>query len=135
MTFSGDRLPDNYPWKNNQYVLYPYAYGYADNHPDTAPEAQLNIDWAVRADGTPAMLRQIDFVKVYTALHQQLGSIGETSTEVKGARDLHPEATIETDVRSQKSEVRYQKVLRNGQLLIMRDTEAFNPIGTKIYNY
>ena len=135
LTFAGARLPDNYEWTGSQYVLYPYAYGYADNHPDTAPEAQLNIDWAVRADGTPAMLRQIDFVKVYTALHQQLGMIGETSVEVKGARDLHPEATIDTDVRSQMSEVRYQKVLRNGQLLIMRDTEAFNPIGTKIYNY
>lgn len=134
LTFTGSRLPDNYEWKNNQFILYPYAYGYADNHPDSAPEAQLNIDWAVHSDGTPAELKQIDFVKVYTALHQQLGMVGETSTEVKGARDLHPEAGLSA-VSYQQSAISSQKVLINGQLLIRRGNNEYNPLGTIITSY
>lgn len=134
LTFEGARLPDNYAYVNNQWVLYPYAYGYADNHPDTCRLAQLNIDWAVRADGTPLHLDAVDFIKVYTALHQQIGMMGETSTEIKGARDLHPDAERETDIRSQISEVRFQKIIRGGQVLIMRGDETYNPLGTKISN-
>ena len=90
----------------------------------------MNIDWAVRADGSPAELKTIDFVKVYTALHQQCGTIGETSTEVMGARDLHPEAQAMTGVENnQQSTVCSQKMLRNGQLLILRDNKAYNPLG------
>lgn len=127
LTLTGARLPDNWKWTGSQYVLYPYAYGYADNHPDSAPEAQLNIDWAVRADGTPVHLDAVDFIKVYTALQQQLGTIGETSTEIKGAVDLHMAA--DADVSYQRSAVSYQKVLRDGQLLIIRDGKAINMLG------
>lgn len=135
LTFSGARLADNYKVANNQIVLYPYAYGYADNHPDSNPNAQLNIDWAVHADGTPAGLKTIDFVKVYTALHQQCGSIGETSTEVKGARDLHPDAKAQTGVESiQTSEIRSQKLLRDGQLFVVRNNRIYNPLGYIITN-
>ena len=134
LTFTGARLPDNYEWTGSQFVLYPYAYGYADNHPDSAPEAQLNIEWAVRTDGTPVYLDAVDFIKVYTAMQQQLGMIGETSTEIMGARDLHPDAEIQTDVRYQMSDIRCQKMLSDGQLLIIRDNQAFNPLGTKILN-
>ena len=136
LTFTGARLPDNYEWKNNQYVLYPYAYGYADNHPNSAAEAQLNIDWAVRADGTPAGLTQIDFVKVYTALHQWLGSIGETSTEIKGARDLHPDAET-TGVDNNRlggKAGKASKVIRHGKLTIIRNENEYNPLGIKITN-
>jgi len=130
LVLQGARLPDNYTWTNNQYVLYPYAYGYADNHPDNAPEAQLNIERAVRADGTPVHLSAIHFVKVYTAVHQQCGSIGETSTEVKGARDLHPDAT--TDIESVPQAVSVRKVLRNGQVMIIRNKQIYNPLGSII---
>lgn len=134
LTFDGARLPDNYEYVNNQYVLYPPAYGYADNHPDTCSLAQLNIEWAVRADGTPVHLNAIDFVKVYTALHQQCGMIGETSTEVKGARDLHPDA-VQTGVENhQQSAVCSRKMIRNGQLLIIRDKQIYNPLGYKLTN-
>ena len=129
LVFTGSRLPDNYAFVNNQYVLYPYAYGYADNHPDTCSQAQLNIDWAVRADGTPVHLAAIDFVKVYTALHQQCGMIGETSTEIKGARDLHPDAGTQSAVSSQQSAVSYQKVLRGGQLIIRHNNKIYNLLG------
>lgn len=133
LVFTGSRLPDNYAYVNNQYVLYPYPYGYADNHPDTCSLAGLNIDWAVRADGTPVHLKAIDFVKVYTALHQQCGMIGETSTEIKGARDLHPDAKEETGVEnSQQSEISNQKVLRDGQLLIIRGKQTYTTLGRKV---
>ena len=36
----------------------------------------------------------VNFVKVYTALNQVCGWIGETSTEVCGAEDLHPTASV-----------------------------------------
>ncbi len=136
LTFTGARLADNYAYVNNQYVLYPYAYGYADNHPDSASDAQLNIEWAVRADGTPAELKAIDFVKVYTALHQQCGSIGETSTEVMGARDLHPDAGEQTAVSTQRSAVSSRrKVLHDGQLLIIRNNQAYTPLGQILTKY
>jgi len=131
LTLTGARLPDNYQFVNNQYVLFPYEYGYADNHPNAAQAAQLNIEWAVRADGTPIHLSQIHFVKVYTALLQQLGMIGETSTEIMGARDLHPDALptgfIETDTEKQTI-----KTIRDGQVVIIRNGQTYNPLGTII---
>lgn len=134
LTLTGARLPDNYVLKNNQYVLYPYEYGYADNHPDSARLSQLNIEWAVKADGTPIHLNAIDFIKVYTAVHQQCGMIGETSTEIKGARDLHPDALPMGITDTQADQVRSTKVLRNGQVLIMRNDQIYNPLGTIITN-
>lgn len=134
LTFDGARLPDNYQFINNQYVLFPYEYGYADNHPDSAQLAQMNIEWAVQADGTPVHLNEIHFVKVYTALHQQCGTIGETSTEIKGARDLHPEATpTDTEhIDDQSIRTFSRKQFRNGQLIIVRGNQTYNPLGTII---
>ena len=137
LTFEGARLPENYAYVNNQWVLFPYAYGYADNHPDTCSLAQLNIEWAVREDGTPVHLSAVDFIKVYTALHQQIGMMGETSTEIKGARDLHPDAERETgleEIINAKCKMQNAKMIIGGQLLIIRDNQAFNPLGTKVSN-
>lgn len=132
LTFTGSRLPDNYEYRSSQYYLMPYAYGYADNHPDTCSLAQLNIDWAVRSDGTPIHLDEIHFVKVYTALLQQCGMLGETSTEVKGARDLHPDAAGIDNIADEFGKT--SKQLRNGQLLIIRNNQTYNPLGTIINN-
>ena len=92
LTFTGTRLRNNGRDESGQgtyYVLYAFDYGYADNHPNTSEKAQLNIDWAMAKDGTKVHLPGIHFVKVYTGVHQQCGWIGETSTEVMGATDLH----------------------------------------------
>jgi|GEM_PF-82920 len=92
LTFSGSRLPDNYRDESGNgtyYVLYPYDWGYADNHPNQSRKAKLKIDWAVREDGTSVQLPGIHFVKVYTAVHQNAGWLGETSAEIMGANDLH----------------------------------------------
>ncbi len=67
-----------------------YDWGYVDNHPNA--EAELNgfdIDWAVDADGKPVSLPGIDFVRVYSAINQSCGWLGETSTEISKAADLH----------------------------------------------
>ena len=136
LTFAGSRLPDNYEYLNGQYVLYPYTYGYADNHPNDEFAAQLDIEWAVMADGKPIHLDVIHFVKVYTALHQQCGMIGESSTEISGARDLHPEAIAPLGIEYVENDhLRCTKMLRNGQVVIIRNNMNYNPLGILINNY
>ena len=93
LTFTGVRLPDNamdVSGNGSYFVLKMFPYGYADNCPNSQ-DPGFKIDWAVDAEGNPAHLPGIDFVKVVTGSHQQAGSLGETSTEVCGAEDLHPE--------------------------------------------
>ena len=92
LVFTGTRLADNYADESGNgtyYVQYPYQYGYADNRPNTDDASKFNINWAVAADGTPVSLPGIHFVKVYTGVLQYCGWLGETSTEVLGAKDLH----------------------------------------------
>lgn len=91
LTFVGTRLAKNATIVNGNYLLASYAWGYVDNVPNDE-DPGLKIDWAVNADGESVELPCIDFVKVYTAINQTCGSIGETSTEIKGAEDLHPDA-------------------------------------------
>ncbi len=101
LVFTGTRLPDNYvdeSGNRSYYVQYPYAYGYADNQANTASASKLNIDWAVAEDGTPVHLPGIHFVKVYTGVLQYCGWLGESSTEVMGALDLHLTGEDETDI-------------------------------------
>lgn len=135
LTFSGIRLPDNYKDESGEgtyYVLYAYPFGYADNHPNNTEEAKLKIDWAVNAKGQPANLPGIHFVKVYTGVHQQCGWLGETSTEVLGATDLHPDAPEQgfDPIVNCKSSIR--KVLIGSHLYILHGTEVYSFIGTKI---
>lgn len=70
-----------------------YAWGYTDSYASdftTYGYNVFNIDWAVNGSGTPVSLTYIDFVKVYTGQNCSGGAmLGEISTEVKGARDLH----------------------------------------------
>ena len=131
VTFTGCRLPDNYEdlsGVGTYYVLYAYPFGYADNHPNDSLKSQLDIQWALKTDGTPANLPGIHFVKVYTALHQQCGWLGETSTEIMGAEDLHPNATQDIE-KIQRTDVRCTKVLRNGQLYILRNNKLYTITG------
>ena len=91
LTFRGARLPDNTTLNNGVYTLKAFDYGYADNHPNSNREGcSLDISWAVDAAGLPVNLSHIDFVRVYNAMNQICGAIGETSTEISGAEDLHP---------------------------------------------
>jgi len=84
------------------FVQYTFPWGYADNlpnHPNHLPGVEgfnpgFKIDWAVDENGRHVNLTHIDFIKVYNAINQYCGWIGETSTEVAGAVDFHPEATM-----------------------------------------
>lgn len=93
LTFSGTRLAANgvdVSGTGAYYVLYCYDWGYADNHPnDYADLNSFDISWAVDKDGMPVVLPGVDFVKVYTGINQYCGWIGETSTEICRAQDLH----------------------------------------------
>ena len=51
----------------------------------------FNIEWAVDAEGVPVHLPMVHFIKIYNAMNQYCGWIGETSTEVTGGIDYHPE--------------------------------------------
>ena len=59
----------------------------------------FDIGWAVDNRRQPVHLDHIDFVRVYSAENQMCGWIGETSTEVSGAEDLHLEASLDAEAR------------------------------------
>ncbi|MDE6853623.1 MAG: cell surface protein [Muribaculaceae bacterium] len=72
------------------YILYSYPWGYADNHPNEYADLNsFDISWAVDSDGTPVELPGADFIRVYTGVNQYCGWLGETSTELSRAQDLH----------------------------------------------
>lgn len=93
LTFTGTLLPQNavdISGMGRYYVLYSYDWGYADNHPNEYVDLNsFDISWAVDKNGNPVNLPAIDFVRVMTGVNQYCGWIGETSTEISGARDLH----------------------------------------------
>jgi hypothetical protein len=92
LVFEGAKLADNYideSGNGSYYVQYAYAWGYVDNHPNHDPRSNFNIDRAVDDAGRPVQLPGIHFVKVYNGVNQYCGWLGETSTEIMGAQDLH----------------------------------------------
>lgn len=92
MVFEGTKLADNYvdeSGNGSYYVLYSYRWGYVDNHPNNDDRSGFDISWAVDNNGNHVSLPGIHFVKVYTGVNQYCGWLGETSTEITGAEDLH----------------------------------------------
>ncbi len=72
------------------YVQYAYPWGYVDNHPNEYEDKiSFDIDWAVDKNGNAVYLPGVDFIRVYTGVNQQCGWLGETSTELARAEDLH----------------------------------------------
>ena len=99
LTFSGTRLPTNArntSASGQNWLLSALRYGYVDNRPNAdSLSSSFNLDWAVDPlTRQPVVLTHADFFRVYTALNQVCGWIGETSTEVSGAEDLHLEASL-----------------------------------------
>ncbi len=77
------------------YILYAYPWGYVDNHPnDFADLNSFDISDAVDSFGFHVDLPGVDFVRVYTGLNQYCGWLGETSTEISRACDLHIDSNI-----------------------------------------
>lgn len=97
LSFTGTLLAPNgedISGMGTYYVLYSYPWGYVDNHPNEYGDLNsFDISWAVDDGGNPVNLPGVDFIRVYTAVNQYCGWIGETSTEISRAQDLH----IQTD--------------------------------------
>ncbi|MGG5505800.1 MULTISPECIES: PKD domain-containing protein [unclassified Myroides] len=94
LTFKGTLLPSNAIKKDDTekgWQLKAFEWGYADNYPNRQEGSKIDIDWAVDRMGNKVNLPGVDFIKVYTGLNQEAGWLGETSTEVAGAIDLHGE--------------------------------------------
>ena len=85
--FTGTRLRDNVEQADGQWRPQAFAWGYADNFSTVdriGTTNRLRISDAVTADGSPANLQQIDFIKVQTGVNAKAPLIGEISTEVCG---------------------------------------------------
>lgn len=100
LTFHGTLLPmnavNNGTGGQEYWVLSAFSYGYADNAPNSDIETcSIDIAWAVDANRQPVDLDFVDFVRVYNGENQKCGWIGETSTEISGAEDLHLEESIQ----------------------------------------
>ncbi len=89
--FEGTRLPGNMERKQiegiSAWTTQPFAWGYADNYSVIDLKRGANrfrIADAMQADGTPANLAQIDFIKIQNGIcFSEIDCpIGETSTEV-----------------------------------------------------
>lgn len=96
LVFQGTKLANNYIDESGEgkfYVQYAYRWGYADNHPNNRERSGFDISWAVDSTGNSVTLPGIHFVKVYTGVNQYCGWLGETSTEIMGAEDLHLQGT------------------------------------------
>ncbi len=110
LTFEGAKLRCNAADESGAgtyWVQYFYDWGYVDNRTDfkysggTPSDGQnlgFKLDWAVDSDGNPVNLKSVKYIKVYNAVLQQCGWLGETSTEVAGAIDLHPDAVAQETV-------------------------------------
>lgn len=92
-TIKGTLLPSNARKDGTMWKLDPFDYGYADNFPNNSEDAKIDISWAVDANGNDAGLDGIDFIRIHTGVNQVCGMLGETSTEIQGVADLHPDAT------------------------------------------
>ena len=91
-SLKGTRIKDNFydqSGTGNYWVGKSFDFGYADNAPNNDEGSSIDISWAVDKNGNYVKLPGIDFIKVYTAINQEAGWLGEVSTEVAGAYDLY----------------------------------------------
>lgn len=98
MTFRGTLLPQNgfdTSGRGSYFVMSALRQGYVDNVANTDTlGCSFDISWAVDENRQPVRLASVDFIRVYTAVQQVCGWIGELSTEVAGAEDLHLDESI-----------------------------------------
>lgn len=118
LTFQGSRLENNAideSLAGRYYVLYSFPWGYVDNHPNDNKDLNgFDISRAVDKDGNKVHLAGVDFIKVYTAVNQYCGWLGETSTEIIRAQDLHIETapSILPDPINAKMKAQYEEALK-----------------------
>ena len=88
--FTATRLPNNMSHDGKNWVMPAFEFGYADNLPNSDTNSAFDIDWAVKSDGTPAGLEQIDFIKIQNGVIGWNKLTGEQSTEVTSITNLNP---------------------------------------------
>ncbi len=95
ITFKGTLLRSTWGQIGSIFINSPFDWGYTDSwsvgdNYQTNRFNSFDISWAVDKDGKKVELKTIDFVKVYTAQNEKGNALlGEISTEIKGAVDLH----------------------------------------------
>jgi len=133
LTFKGTRLPnssiDVSGGKGNNWFQPFFGEGYVDNLPNGL-EPGFMIDWAIDENGQPANLDHIDFIKVYSAQLDYCGWLGEVSTEVAGAEDLHPDAEAD-DPGTGTGDFTFT----NGIIFVNEDRYGPNQGSLNFYNY
>ena len=135
LMFTGTRLPNmavNTSAEGEQpyWILPGLEYGYADNLTDS-----IDLDWAVEIESRePVSIDGIDFVKVYTAVNQSAGWVGETSTEIAGAEDLNMVTSLqgrfaEWSLPLQDHFAARKKISMNGQMVIEYNEQRYTILG------
>lgn len=133
LTFVGSRLLSKASGGGSSWTSPPYARGYADNWPNNHPGTGFDIDWAVDEQGLPHYLDEIHFVRIHTAVQDQLGWLGELSTEISGIEDLH---TAIPDLGTDQPGMQYLSAAR--QLFVQAPPgsrlEVYNLQGIRVFS-
>lgn len=88
-TLCGTCLKSNVEY-TDMYRLKDFAWGYVDNFGDgSRPNNEFWIEDAMQADGSPANLKYVDFVKVHTGMNVTAGYLGEISCEAGVPADMN----------------------------------------------
>ncbi|MDR1974574.1 MAG: T9SS type A sorting domain-containing protein [Bacteroidales bacterium] len=142
LVFEGTKLADNYIDESgvgSYYVQYAYGWGYVDNHPNSDQLSNFNIEWAVDKNGNKVNLSCIHFIKIYTAVNQYCGWLGETSTEIMGAKDLHPNAAASIQHSQQAKDITLLNNPIKEQLIIAsaqrHKATVYNTSGTPMMSF
>ncbi len=89
MTY-GSRLKSTTYMNGTSYAQQPREWGYVDNQPNNNIAGNsFKIEWARDNKGEEVSLPQIDFIRVFTAVHESNPITGELSTEITNAIDLN----------------------------------------------
>ncbi len=113
VVFNGTLMMANINRSNPaEFKIEPLEFGYADNHPkkqginpavpdnpysletEGAGGDPIDISWAVDSSGNYVDLQSVSFVKIATGYLQDLGWLGEASTDVSNLVDVEPNAAI-----------------------------------------
>ena len=134
LTFKGSRLPNlsvdmSANGTGTDWFQPFFGEGYVDNLPN-GQEPGFKIDWAIDESGNPVELDHIDFIKVYCGQMDYCGWLGEVSTEICGAEDLHPDA--EPDEPSPGID---DFTFTNGIIFLNEDRYGPNQGSINYYNY
>ncbi len=111
-SFDGTKIIADIDTSNTSYIKsYQRAFGYSDNKPRGDTNSLLpdnpytsetegmggdafDISWAVDENGNYVNLDKIDFIKIHCAVNDNLLWLGEVSTEIAGAKDIAPDASV-----------------------------------------